>query len=325
MRSLLVLGVLAACGGAPQFAHTTPPALPAAAVPAPAAHVRLELRSTPWWTAVGDDARFLLGMPAAPVATPGRTLGAIRSADVSLDDAGLAAAACAWSLAGDRPCSGPRIDAMAAVHDPIERALDELRARAGAAGANLAGDVRCFAARAPGHLWCEGVARVAAQDPGGLEDDPAAPTADPPLLAPTRLALVADGSVAMAGRVPVIGSSVGLRYHPLELTFDVLDLSHDGTTRGLVGVGGTAMARIALRRQLDAIAGGSAAAVAPNGSVNPTFTGRYAAFGGLSYQSSWRFRGIAQPWIELRAGAVRAAGATSPMIGVHLGLSTPTF
>lgn len=271
-----------------------------------------------WWTGGGSSALFRLYFPPQP-APAGRDVGPIRSADIALSPAEVDAAYCAWSV-GDRSCS--RTDAMAEVHEPIEHAFDELRASAAAAGANVAGNVRCYAQRDPGHLWCEAIARVAPESPYD-EIDPAAPIAHEPPIAVTRFALVADGSIAMQGKTPVVGASAGIRYRPIELAFDMLDLSRDGTDRNLFGVGLTALARIGLTRSTEAIAGASGAAVAPNGATNPHFESWWCAFGGISLQSSWRFRGIAVPWVQLRAGAVRTEGRTLPLVALHIGLATP--
>jgi hypothetical protein len=328
MRTLLLAFSLAACAGGPEYLGHTPRSLPLAAVPAP--QVRLELRAVPWWTSFGNSSLFRLYFPPQ-LAPPGRALGAIRSADVTLAADEVDAVECAWGMGDDhRPCGGPRIDAMAAIHDLIARALDDLRTRAAAAGANVAADVRCYALRRHDHdagqLWCEAVARAA--EPGALAGapdarDPAAPTPNDPPLAATRLAMVADGSFTMQGRMPVLGDSIGVRYRPLEATFDGLDLSRDGTERRLVALGLTGLARFGLGRATDALAGGSAAAVAPNGATNPRFASWWCAFGGLSYRSSWRWKGIAVPWIQLRAGAVRTDAKTQALVGLHVGFATP--
>jgi hypothetical protein len=328
MRRALFAVTLVGCGGAPHYGHSVPAALSPA--PAPVKDVRLEVSPLPWWTNAGSPERFILGFPAPDATTSARDLGAIRSTDVELDLEMYEALQCAWMIVpmGDpRPCAaGSREEAMGHVHQTIHRAFDDLRTRTGVAGANLAAEVRCYATKQPLRLWCEGRARVASEQPrmAGPEPDPVEPRSGNPPLATTRFALTADASVAVQGNFPVVGSSIGFRYRPIETTFDILDLTRDGTDRGLVGVGLTALGRYPLGRTGgDVIVGASAAGVAPNGATNPQFSGRFAAFTGVAYQTSWRWMGAAQPWVQLRVGAARYDGTITPVVGLHLGLSTP--
>ena len=340
---------LAACRsnvGVPAFDRTWPPPLPrvAGASAAPeAAAVRVEMRPLPWWTIAGTETHFILKLSesAAPP-TVGTRLGPVRSHDVALSDELFGAVRCAWQIVpmGEpRPCAGPREAAMARALEPIERARAELRELGAAGGATVVGEVRCFAAsgRGGGRLWCEGTALAevggapraasagAALDPAA--PDPAEPVPGEPATPPTRFVLAADGSVAMLGDVPVVGTTLALRYRPVELGLYILDLGRDGTQRGLVGVGVTALVRKSLGgTRADAIAGVSALAVAPNGSVNPRFEGLYHGFAGLAYQTPWRISGVAQPFVQLRAGAARGtdlAPSLAPMVELRLGLSTP--
>jgi hypothetical protein len=325
LLAILALAGFAGCAGNPAYEHDRPAALAPVAAPAPSVGVKLEMQPLTVWTWIGEDERFLLWFVASPHVTPGRDLGAIRSADVTLDDKQLAAVACAWrmvTMGDERPCDEPRIDAMADAHDSITRAFDDLRAATAAAGGNVAGDVRCYAAQHPAHLWCEGVARVASQDPGP-DFDPAAPTNRTPQLARTRFAITADASGTMFGSKLGVGTSIGFRLRPLEITGDVLDFSHDGTGRNLVGLGGTALVRVAMSGAIDAVVGGSADSVFENHSTNGVFEGWYSGFVGLAVQPSWRWYGVAQPWVQLRVGAVRAEQTTSVMVALHIGLTSP--
>lgn len=284
-----------------------------------------------WYDATGGTEAMLLGFPApAGAPTPGRTLGAIRSDDVELSS--FESMRCAWAIVtiGDtRPCTGSRYDAMAEVQPAIHRAFDELRLRAGQAGANVAADVRCFAYAQPApHVWCEGSALVPDPKlPERVEVDPSEPTDVPPATAASRFAIASDGGVTMLGHVPAVSADLWLRYRPLAFAFDVLDL-HDGTGRGLVGVGALGFYRIALPREgFDAIVGGGAAGIAANGAVNPTFHGLFQAFAGVLYQTPWRLAGVAQPYIQLRVGVAHAGPtvldrATVPIGGLVIGLSS---
>jgi hypothetical protein len=328
MRPGLLAILLVGCGGAPRHDRSLPTALPPA--PTPVTDVRLEVSPLPWWTLAGAPDQFILGLPSPTATLSARDLGAIRSTDVELDDEMYEAMRCAWMIVpmGEgRPCGEKsREDAMAEVHRTIHRAFEDLRTRAGVAGANLAADVRCYVTSNPMRLWCEGRARVARADTlqTAFLPDPVEPRSSHPPFARTRLVVTADTSFEMQGKVPIGGSSFGFRYRPVEATFDVLDLSRDGTERGLVGLGATVLARHYLGRTGgNMIAGGSAAAITPNNATNAQFSGRFAAFAGLGYQSAWRWMGAAQPWIQLRAGATRYEGATTPVVGLHVGLSTP--
>jgi hypothetical protein len=96
---------------------------------------------------------------------------------------------------------------------------------------------------------------------------------------------------------------------------------------GLVGIGFTALARVAIKdSRADMLVGASALAAAQNGATNPDFDGLYHGFVGLAYQTDWRIQGVAQPFVQLRAGVAHGtaiASQTLPMIELHLGLSTP--
>ena len=166
-------------------------------------------------------------------------------------------------------------------------------------------------------MWCEGTAIAvtgvsAPKEPG------------------TRFLVVADASVGALGDQPVVGTTLGVRYRPLEFGFYIADLSRESFApqdNGLVGLGGTLLGRIALgRSRADAIAGATAAVVLQNGATNPAVDPLYYGFAGIAYQSPWRIGGYAQPFVQLRAGAARTTGMdakTLPMLELHLGLTTP--
>jgi hypothetical protein len=306
----LALVMLAACATAPRFAHVEPAAIAAA----PSARVRIEPGTQPWW-AVVNHADFWFALPVHTAAVPGVRLRPVRTSSVALDEPTYAAVACAWKIGAD---CGSLSEARAVAHAPLSAALDDLRARVAALGGNVAADTRCFAVR--DRLWCEADAlraegEVAEVDPEGPPSEPAAPS-------PTRFALSADASVSMVGSVLAPGTTVALWYRPIEVGFEVVDLSRDGTARGLVGVGGTALARFGVRPQLDVIAGGSTTAIAPNGATNPHFTGLYEGFVGASYRSQWRWH-MGNGFVQLQVGGAREDAVTRPMVGLHIGLVTP--
>ena len=319
------------------------PLVPVAAA-IPADQVRVEMTRNPWWTVYGTDDDFMLILPApdAP-ATPGRSVGDARSADVALDRDQFAALRCAWkgvTMGDSRPCDGSRDDAKAAIADPLARAIDELRAHAGAAGVGLVGDVRCFGVETPrrnhqpvddwkpnARMWCEGTARVASAPAG--PGDAAGEALDHPVeTESTRFALIADASAgALGGDNPYLGTDVGLRYRPFELTFRVIDLVRD---RGRVGLGGT----LAVRRRFagsttDLFASVSETAMGQNMAVNPSFDGIASAMLGIGYQARTKWLGVAQPYISFGAGAIRGDVAgdgtvrVSPAIELRVGMSTP--
>lgn len=337
--ALSALVVAAACGsnpGNPQWRTVAPRALASVAPPREPARVTLEMFAVPWWTLAESGTTFILAFdePQRPPVA-GKRVGPVRSSDVVLAADELAAVRCAWKIVpmGDaRPCTGERAEAMAVAHPIIARAEDDLRAQAARAGLGAVAGVRCFAAdsRTP-HLWCEGVAvavddTVTALPPG---EDPTQPIDRDPAVRPSRFVLVADGGVGMLGRQVVVSSTVGLRYRPVELGFYIADLSRHSLAPmegGRVGVGATALGRYALgRSRWDAIAGGSVVATLTNGATNPAVAGLYEGFAGIAYQTDWRIFGAAQPWIQLRAGAAydRAGDRAAPLVGLHVGLSTP--
>jgi hypothetical protein len=346
LASIVVAACVGCAGpGAPRYHGTAPSALPASVSPRASSEVRLELAALPWWTGAGTPDRFILGFDdPRTTPTPGTRLGPVRSRDIVLAPPDLAAVRCAWMIVpmGDgRLCHDTtRAEAAQQVRGAIEQAHDDLRARTGAAGADVVGNVRCFAARddaRDARLWCEGVAiatTASRPDPhpsGAGELD--VPTG---AVVPSRFVLAADGSIGMLGGRAIVGASIGLRYRVGELAFYMLDLDRGSVLPqdgGVVGLGLTALGRLALgRSRADAIAGVSAVAVAINGSTNPDFDGLYHTFVGVAYQSPWRIGGAAQPFAQLRAGVARGSAiarlATTesqvvPMLELHVGLSTP--
>ncbi len=187
--------------------------------------------------------------------------------------------------------------------------------------------------------------------------DPAAPIDHEPRVPETRLVLLADASIGMLGTRPIVGSTLALRYRPFEIGFYILDLQRESLAPredGLVGIGITALGRIAIgRSRADAIIGISSVAAAVNNTTNPTFEGLYHGFAGIAYQTPWRIAGAAQPFVQLRAGAaaggvvnaISGAGSSGtgtggtgtsggfgatiagtrvvPMLELHVGLSSP--
>jgi hypothetical protein len=341
----------AACAnnpGIPKYPSAQPAPLAPVAAPRDAKSVRVEMKPLPWWTLAESSRQFVLGFDEPDMQpTPGARIGAVRSRDIALDDRIYSATKCAWEIVpmGDpRSCQHTtRETAMEIARDAITEARAELRARAADAGAGVVGDVRCFAEQlrvapddtASARLWCEGVAIVptvatspvvAASD----EIDPAAPISHAPRVTPTRLVFYADGSAGVLAAKPVIASTLGVRYRPLEVGFYILDLQRESVVpqdQGLVGLGLTALVRYAIgESRADAIAGVSAIAAFQNGATNPDFDGLYHGFLGLAYQSPWRIAGTAQPYAQLRAGAAYGtaiAAKTLPMVELHIGLSTP--
>lgn len=352
--AVLAFGACASNPGAPAFRTSPPAPVTPVGAPRPAEAVWTEMRPLPWWTLAGTPELFILAFdePARPV-RPGRRVGPVRSRDVELDTDVLDAVRCAWMIVpmGEpRPClRSTREDAMVRAHDPVTAARTDLRAAAGAVGAGGVTDIRCFAAarsvtasgreRRPARLWCEGRAVAAAGESGGpavigaaapASEDPAAPVAHAPRTPPSRFVFAADGSVGALGRAPVVASTVSLRFSPLEVGLVVADLQRETLAPqpgGLVGLGVTALGRHAIGgSRVDALVGVSAMAVAVNGSTNPDFDGHYQGFVGLAYQSPWRLGGVAQPFVQLRAGVARGAEVAptlQPVLELHLGLSTP--
>jgi hypothetical protein len=112
---------------------------------------------------------------------PARTLGDVRSANVILTAEDADALERAWWRPTDWPptslldCSNKGLayarvvqqreaEDIAQTRPLLERALDDLRARAAAGGADEIADVRCYIVAntinvTPRRLWCEGVAR----------------------------------------------------------------------------------------------------------------------------------------------------------------------
>lgn len=348
----VAIGACAGNPGVPRYWKTHPAPLTPVGPPRRTEDVRIAMKELPWWTVSdGGTQRFILGFDETAAGTlPGRVVGPVRSRNVALTEEVFVAMRCGWQIAMGTPdgCPMSREQGQTLAREAITEARAELRAKAGDAGATGVRDVRCFAearpsdAGEPGHLdrqvWCEGTAVVteslsnlaADADPGAAAAvDPAAPVEQPVTMA-TRFALVADGSVAMLGEKPVVGSTLGLRYRPLELGFYILDLQRTSIAPkegGLVGLGITALARFAIKgSRADALVGGSALAAAQNGATNPDFDGLYNGFVGIAYQSPWRIQGVAQPFVQLRAGAAYGtalAQKAMPMVELHLGLSTP--
>ncbi len=346
MVGLVACGLSACAGnaGLPRYRTARPAPLPQIGTLPTTQKVHLRVRPLPWWTVAGTNEAFVLGFDAPPGPSPaGRRVGLVRSYDIALSEPLLIEIRCAWKIVpmGDpRPCPDMRrVDAMAVAAPAIHRAQTDLRAQARAAGVGAVGDVRCFAEAARrgagGHLWCEGAAIVPSADAPEppvplVEPDPAAPIDRDPRTVGTRLVLHVNGSVGMLGRKPIVGTSLGLRYRPFEVGFYMLDLQRESLAPmdgGLVGLGVTGLARFGLgHSRADAIAGLSALAVARNGATNPDFDGLYQAFAGIAYQSPWRIEGVAQPFVQLRAGVAHGAtlaGPAAPMIELHLGLSSP--
>jgi hypothetical protein len=167
-------------------------------------------------------------------------------------------------------------------------------------------------------------------EPAPSEPDPAAPIDHEPQLTETRFVLFADASVGMLGKRPIVGSTLGLRYRPLEFGFYILDLQRESLAPrddGVVGIGVTTLYRIALGdSRADALIGGSALIAAVNNTTNPQFDRLYHGFGGIAYQTPWRIAGAAQPFVQLRAGAAYGgviASRVLPMLELHVGLTSP--
>jgi hypothetical protein len=351
-RCLVILAIAfaAACAnnpGVPKYSGTKrPPPLKAVGAPLPASSVAVRMAVLPWWT-LWDANSFVLSFdhnPADDRPIRGRPIGAIRSRDIELHDDLFEAVRCAWSgetkLCGDRSIKSAGEQA----HDAIAEARAELRARTADAGADIVGNVRCFAERrktadpaepGPSKLWCEGVAYSAVSadvvaEEIQLERDPAAPIDHAPRLAETRFTLVADAGVGMQGGKPIVSSTLGIRYRPIEVGFYILDLQRESVApkdTGLVGLGLTVLGRKQLRKRsgADAILGGSAIAAFQNGATNPDIDGLYQGFVGLAYQSRlniWH----GQPWVQLRAGGATGTAVKNrvqPLVELHLGLATP--
>jgi hypothetical protein len=309
----LIVVWVAACVAAPRFPHWEPPALTAAPIP----RIRIEPATQGWWILEVKAADFWLALPVPASRANGRVLQPVRTRTVPLDPITYTALDCAWNIGSK--CDSIE-DARATAHGPLQQALDDLRARVGAVGGTVAAETRCFAAQVPDRLWCE--ADAVASDGPIVEHDPEDSPADPPAFTPTRFALSADGSVTMVGRVPAPGTTVALWYRPIEVGFEVIDLEYDGTGRRLEGVGGTALARIGVRPQLDLLAGTSAAAVAPNGATNPSFAGLFQGFVGASYRSRWQWH-MGNAFVQLQVGGARDDGVFRPVFGLHIGLVTP--
>lgn len=354
LASIAIAGVaIAGCSGnagVPRYRTTTPAALPIAGAPRPPDAVRTDFKPLTWTTLAGGDQHFVLGFDESPLSpAAGKALGPVRSRDVVLAEHAFVALRCAWKIVpmGDpRPCfQMNRKEAMEQSEAPIEDALANLRIQAGDAGAGAVRDIRCFAAqsrRPEGRLWCEGTAIVLANNapagsPPGLapvgsayrsaDPSPGAAIDHAPRTPGSRLVLHADGSVGLLGRLPMVASTIGLRYRPYEVGFYIVDLTRDDRNRGLVGIGLSALGRLPLGgSRFDGIAGLSATAVAANGATNPDFDGLYQAFAGIAYQTNWRIAGSAQPFVQLRAGIARGtdlAPKAVPMLELHFGLSTP--
>lgn len=352
----LVAVISAACGnpGLPAYDTSRPPPLKPVGPARDAATVRIAMKPLPWWTVAGGRDAFVLGIDtrASNAAPAGTRIGAVRSRDVELADHVFAAVRCAWltvPMGESRPCTQTsRTEAMAIARDAITEARAELRAHAADAGAEAVANVRCFAERdvARSRLWCEGVAvsapsstrpseRIArarpdASPPEVTEPDPAAPVGHEPALTETRFVLVADASVGMLGRRSIVGSTLGLRFRPLEVGFYILDLQRESLAPrddGVMGIGVTTLGRIALgNTRADAIIGGSAALASRNNTTNPHFERLYHGFGGIAYQTPWRIAGAAQPFVQLRAGAAYGGVTASrvlPMLELHVGLTSP--
>jgi hypothetical protein len=330
MRAVLAI-VVVGCASSPQYEGIAAPKLADAPTRHDADEVRIEVRPTQWYdtSRVGDVFMLAFAAPNAPP-TQGHAVGALRSDDVHVESTDVMR--CAWQVVpmGDlRPCVGiTRVEAMAAVQPAIHQAFDELRTRAGQAGATVVGSVRCFSTLASEqpHLWCEGTALVPDPNrPEPVEVDPSQPTTADIPVATNRLGLAADGGVTMLGTTPLVTAALVLRYRPITIAWELGDVKD---RRNLVAVGASALWRIALPPAgLDAIVGGQASAVATNNATNPTFHGLYTGFTGVMYQSPWRISGVAQPYVQLRIGAAHGhdimATPTVPMFGLAIGLSSP--
>jgi hypothetical protein len=193
--------------------------------------------------------------------------------------------------------------------------------------------VRCFVSRGnvgygPGKLWCEGTAFLA--EVPADRADPTAPIDSAPGLTAQRFLFVADYSVGIQSGKAVVGATIGLRYHPLELGFAFLDLQRNSfapVENGIIGLGLTARGRMPLfSSRSDAIVGGTLATTSKNGTTNPAFQPLYQVFLGVAHQSSWRIFGTTQPWIQVRVGAADGpvtGDRVTALLDLHLGLSTP--
>jgi hypothetical protein len=329
MRAVLAIG-LAGCATSPQFEGTTAPKLVDSPAPRAASEVRIEVRSTEWYDTDRSGDAFMLAFPASSdPATIGRSLGGVRSDDLPLDSSDPMR--CAWQVVpmGDpRPCNVPRAQAMAEVQPVIHRAFDELRERAGRAGATVVANVACFTTFDPAHVWCEGTALVPDPTrPDRVEVDPSTPTAADLPIAKSPLVLTADADAMLFGKTFSQVAAIGLRYRPVELAFDVGQL-HNDLPNQTVYFGLTAQLHIPLRSGFDLIAGGAANVVVPNNnSVNPIFRGLFEAFTGVAYQAETRIAGKAQPYIQLRAGVAHShdreiSSPTEPLVGLVVGLSS---
>jgi hypothetical protein len=348
--ALVVMSFAAACSnnpGVPRYGGAKrPPPLKQVGEPRPAASVAVRMAALPWWTLYGDNG-FVLQFeqdPSDERPVRGRPVGAIRSRDIELDDDTFEAVRCAWS-GESKLCGGRSImSAGEQAHAAITEARAELRARTADAGADVVGNVRCFAKRqrtgdptsfGPSKLWCEGVAysAVSADEVAveiQRERDPAAPIDHEPRIAEARFTLVADAGVGIQGSKPIVSSTLGIRYRPIEAGFYILDLQRESVApqdSGLVGLGLTVMGRKQLRKGsgADAILGGSAIAAFQNGATNPDFDGLYQGFVGLAYQSRFNIW-HGQPWVQLRAGAATGTAVKNrvqPLLELHLGMATP--
>lgn len=330
----------------PRFDLAGPPPLLSVAPTISADAVRIELNRNPWWTSAGTETDFILGLPAPDTdATRGRVLGDLRSHNIGLSVEDLADLRCAWQIVPvgqSRPCQGPRDAAITAVTPLVDRALGQLRDQAGRAGVPVVRDVRCFAKRDPrclptgsgqdcdwadARMWCEGHALAPASSAVPFGDERPAALDEVPS---SRLALVAAASAGGSGPAWFSGADLGLRFRPLELDFHVLDFHHT-MHANRVGFGGDLIGRLRLGgSSADVLAGMSATAAAQNGATNPKFDGLFGAFAGVGYQTRTKwFFDVAQPYISLRGGVVRGdvdgdgAIRWSPMIELHVGLSTP--
>jgi hypothetical protein len=328
MLRIAIVAALTACAhdpGVARYYERKPPALTPVAPPVARDEVRIAVKELPWWTTVENGREYILELGDPDTALLGTAIGPVRSSDVLLARDAHQAVRCAFQLVamGDpRPCPGDR-DAATEIAQPfLDRALADMRGKAGDAGADGVRDVRCYTSanpkdRASDFLWCEGTAIAIV----------AVTTPEPP---GTRLLVVADASVGALGDQPVVGTTVGLRYRPLEFGFYIADLSRytlAPTENGIIGLGGTLLGRFAIgRSRADVIAGATAAVLARNNSMNPDVDARYYGFAGIAYQTSWRLGNYAQPFVQLRAGAARSTAMDSklrPMLELHFGLTTP--
>jgi hypothetical protein len=360
-HAVVVVTVATACGATTPRYDTTQPVTPKAAPPVAPGKVALHLRPLPWWTAIPAGDWFPLGLPTSERAPPrGAVVGDLRSIDVELDESSYQALRCAWLFApgGKRGCGGERRTAAIDATVPmVSDVLQSLRERAGEVGATGVRDVRCFAdARGEGRLWCEGTAvRDAAADvtvtsaPGARRtpsDDGLIAVAPLPAPSPTeafddataggaldvlrpgKLSVHGAFTASMRGGDPVLGQDIGLRYGALGTAIRVLKFGGDSQVMG-VGLVAELQHRPS-RSPVELLVGGSAMVAAPNGATNPAFEGLLGAHVGATKQLTYRIRGVAQPYISLRAGALRTSKAptdggskVAPMVELHLGLSTP--